>query len=359
MGTGILATASATLPLRFPLQDVGATLAWIAAAVLLALLTLGTVLHWILFRSIARSHHRNATMIHFYGAPPMAVLTVSAGTVLVGPSLLGELTAVRIALVLWILGTILGLICATTVPYLVFSRHSYHSDGAFGGWLMPVVPPLVSASAGALIVPHLADSVLRETIFWACYAFFGMSLFASAIIIAMIWSRVTHQRPDESAAVPTVWIVLGPIGQSITAANLLGGGAESATDAALAHTLLQFGIVYGAIATGFMVLWSVIALFLTVRTARRGLPFSLSWWSFTFPIGTCATGMSGMSVHTQQPLFTVLAVIYFTALIAAWCVVAWGTFHGSVLTNRVLTSAPLTRTLGTDAHAPGPVSRST
>ena len=37
-------------------------------------------------------------------------------------------------------------------------------SAAFGGWLMPVVPPMVSASTGALLVPHAAAGQPRLTL---------------------------------------------------------------------------------------------------------------------------------------------------------------------------------------------------
>ena len=47
---------------------------------------------------------------------------------------------------------------------------------------------------------------------FACYAMFGMSFFASLIIITLIWSRLAHFGSTGSVRVPTLWIVLGPSG---------------------------------------------------------------------------------------------------------------------------------------------------
>ena len=49
----------------------------------------------------------------------------------------------------------------------------------------------------------------------------------------MIWSRLALYGTSGTARVPTLWIVLGPLGQGITAAGLLGderraGGARRA-----------------------------------------------------------------------------------------------------------------------------------
>src|SRR6201997_839481 len=65
-------------------------------------------------------------------------------------------------------------------------------DAAFGGWLMPVVPPMVSAATGALLVPHLPAGQLRLTLLLACYAMFGLSLIASLVVITQLWRRLVR-----------------------------------------------------------------------------------------------------------------------------------------------------------------------
>ncbi|HAQ9631352.1 TPA: C4-dicarboxylate ABC transporter, partial [Enterococcus faecium] len=105
------------------------------------------------------------------------------------------------------------------------------------GWLMPVVPPMVSASTGALLLPFLPAGQARQNMLWGCYAMFGLSLLASIVIITLIWSRLAQHKIGPAGMVPTLWIVLGPLGQSITAANLLGGNAHLAVDQGTSHAL--------------------------------------------------------------------------------------------------------------------------
>ncbi len=93
---------------------------------------------------------------------------------------------------------------------------------------MPLIAPLVSAATGALLVSHLPAGQLRLTMLLACYAMFGLSLIASLVVITQLWRRLVRYGPGPAAMVPTVWIVLGPLGQSITAANLLGEAAHLA-----------------------------------------------------------------------------------------------------------------------------------
>jgi C4-dicarboxylate transporter/malic acid transport protein len=330
MGTGIVAVAAASLPLQFDGLRPFATMVWALAAVLLIGLTVATAAHWHRHPAVARGHLRHPVMGFFYGAPPMAMMTVGAGTLLLGSDVLGLPVALAVDWALWILGTVTGLIGAVVVPYLMLSRHRVTARSAFGGWLMPVVPPMVSASTGALLIPHLPDGDLRAAMLIACYAMFAASLIASAVVIAVICRRLFAGDVGPARMVPTWWIVLGPLGQSITAANLLGGVAHFALPASTASALHTFGIIYGITTLGIALLWAAMAGAITIRTAREGLPFSLTWWSFTFPIGTCVTGITALSVSTGSWELAAAAVLSYLCLVAAWTVVAVRTAHGSI-----------------------------
>ncbi|MDX6396231.1 MAG: hypothetical protein QOJ73_7294, partial [Streptosporangiaceae bacterium] len=300
-------------------------------------------------RETARGHLNDPVMAHFYGAPPMAIVTVGAGALLLGRHVIGLRAAIDADWVLWSTGTSLGLIVAVAVPYLTFTRPVVRPDSpveagpveagpveagpveaaAFGGWLMPIVAPMVSASTGALLVPYAPAGQPRLTLLLSCYAMFGISLLASLVVITLIWGRLAVHKVGPARMVPTLWIVLGPLGQSITAANLLGGVAHDALPAPYATGLEVAGVVYGLPVWGFALLWAAIASAITASTAREGLPFSLTWWSFTFPVGTCVTGTTALAAHTGSDMFRVAAAVLFGALVAAWLIVAARTVRGS------------------------------
>ncbi|MEM6106525.1 TDT family transporter [Mycobacterium sp. 050272] len=333
MGTGIVAIGGATLPFHVVGLRAFAEAVWVIAAVLLVALIVVVGGHWLRHPTVARGHARNPQMAHFYGAAPMALMTVGGGAMVVGRDLIGERVAVDLDWVLWTAGTLGGLFTAVTIPFLMFTQHDVEPDAAFGGWLMPVVPPMVTAAMGALLLPHMAAGTGRQTMLYFCYAMFGLSLLASLNIIAMIWSRLVLYGTSGTARVPTLWIVLGPLGQSITAAGLLGGVAGLAVEHDVAEDLNAFAILYGVPVWGFAVLWIALATSLTVRTLRRGMPFALTWWSLTFPVGTFVTGTSQLAAHTHLPAFKVAAAIGYGGLLFTWLLVAIRTARGSVRGN--------------------------
>ena len=328
MGTSIVATAAAGLPVQVPGQRVFAEVVWVLAGLALLVVGAATAGQWLRHPAMARAHLASPGTAHSYGAPPMALLAFGAATLAVGGDLVGARAALDADVVLWVVGTVLGLVCAVVVPFWAFTRHQVPDDGASGGWLVPVVPPMVSAATGAALVPHAAAGQLRLTLLASCYAMFGLSLLASVVVITLLWGRLARHGVGAAAAVPTLWIVLGPLGQSITATNNLGTQAALDLPAPYAAAFRALGLVYGLPVWGFAVLWAAIAAAVTVRTARVHLPFSLTWWSFTFPVGTVVTGTSALAVRTGLDLLTVAAVVFFGVLVGAWATVAVRTAAG-------------------------------
>ena len=57
--------------------------------------------------------------------------------------------------------------------------------------------------------------------------------------------------------------------------------------------------------------------------------FALTWWSFTFPVGTCVTGTTQLALHTQVAFFRWAAVVLYVGLLAAWLTVGIRTTRGA------------------------------
>jgi tellurite resistance protein TehA-like permease len=89
-------------------------------------------------------------------------------------------------------------------------------------------------------------------------------------------------------------------------------------------------VMYGVPVWGFAMVWLAIAAAITLRTARQHLPYSLAWWSFTFPVGTVVTGTSVLAVATHADFLRYASVALYALLIAAWLTAAIRTTRGAL-----------------------------
>ena len=323
MGTGIVAITTATVPVHVPGQRPIALAIWLLAVVVLIAVSgsygAGVVRAR---RQGAGGYASDPVLAPFFGAPPMALLTVGGGALVIGRDLVGIDAALWLDAVLWTAGTVTGLASAVAVPYLLITRHEVGPGDAYATWLMPVVPPMVSAATGALLVPWLPAGQARLSLLFVCYAMFGMSLLASLLVLSVVWARLSYHRLGPAAMVPTVWIVLGPLGQSITAVNQLATVAPGTVSGRYASGADVFAVLYGVPVWGFAALWLALAAALTWRTVRAGLPFAMTWWSFTFPVGTVVSGTFALAARTGAVALRYAGVALYAGLLVAWLIVA-------------------------------------
>ena len=282
MGTGIVANAALLLPHRFE----GAR-PFAAVRVGVRRRAAGRARHaerCVRWRE-ARTHLLDPAMAPFYGAPAMALMTVGAGSLLLG------LSRLAVDVVLWTAGTLLGLAVAVAVPYLMFTRHDLAPDSAFGGWLMPVVSPMVSAATGAALIDRMPAGEAR---------------------LDLLLGVLRDVRAEPAGRVRRDH---GALEQAAAARGRAGAAGADAVDRARAARPVDHGREpagrrrreppgrarvrralrrAGPRASRCCGWRSRRAI--TVHTARtQGLPFSLTWWSFTFPVGTVVTGTSELS----------------------------------------------------------------
>ncbi|MEU5252121.1 TDT family transporter [Streptomyces longwoodensis] len=331
MGTAIVATAGAALPLRLPGLRAACGAVWALSLVLLAVLLVARALHWAHHRDQARAHLLDPAVAPFYGCLAMALLAVGGGALVVGRDRIGTGPAVALDAVLFTAGTAVGLAAAVAVPYLMAVRQRPGGDGpgqATPVWLLPLVAPMVSAALGPALVPYLPAGQARATLLLGCVALFGVSLLATFLMLPLVFARLVTRGPLPLALTPTLFLVLGPLGQSTTAAGRFADVAPGVVPAPYADGFRVLAVLYGVPVTGFALLWLCLATAHVVRARRHGLGFSMTWWAFTFPVGTCVTGAAALARHTGLVAYDVLAVALYVLLVGAWGVAAVRTAGG-------------------------------
>lgn len=332
MGTGVLALALAQLPLPLAgLHAVAEGLWWLTIA-LFVLFSALYAARWWLFFDEARRIFGHSTVSMFFGTIPMGLATILNGLLLFGLPRWGA-GVVPLAEAIWWLDVAMALACGVLIPFLMFTRQEHSIDQMTAVWLLPVVAAEVAAASGGLLAPHLADAHGQFVMLVTSYVLWAFSLpVAFSILTILVLRMALHKLPHESMAASS-WLALGPIGTGALGMLLLGADAPAIFAAnglpGIGEIAAGLGLVAGVTLWGLGLWWMLIAVLITLKYLRSGIPFNLGWWGFTFPLGVYALATLKLAETLHLGFFSVVGCLLVAALALMWLVVATRTVQGA------------------------------
>jgi C4-dicarboxylate transporter/malic acid transport protein len=332
MGTGVLALALAQLPVTIPGLHAFAEGLWLFNIVLFMLFTALYTARWVLFFDEARRIFGHSTVSMFFGTIPMGLATIINGFLVFGLPRWGD-GVIHIAEVLWWLDVAMSLACGVLIPYMMFTRQEHSIDQMTAVWLLPVVAAEVAAASGGLLAPHLADAHAQLVVLVTSYVLWAFSLpVAFSILTILLLRMALHKLPHENMAASS-WLALGPIGTGALGMLVLGGDAPLIFAAnampGVGEIAAGLGLVAGITLWGFGLWWMLMALLITGRYLRAGIPFNLGWWGFTFPLGVYSLATLKLASTLNLMFFSVFGCVLVALLAVMWLIVGKRTVLGA------------------------------
>jgi len=332
MGTGILSAVLTQLPVHIPGMFQLAEALWMLNIVLFLSFSVLYAARWVMFFDEARRIFGHSTVSMFFGTIPMGMATIINGLLTFGVPRWGQ-GVLPLAEALWWLDVAMSLACGVVIPFMMFTRQEHRIDQMTAVWLLPVVAAEVAAASGGLLAPHLADSHSQFSVLITSYVLWAMSVpVAFSMLTILLLRMALHKLPHESMAASS-WLALGPISTgafsmivlgadspAIFAAHGLGGVGEIASG---------LGLIAGIILWGVGVWWLLMAVLITVRYLRDGIPFNLGWWGFTFPLGVFALTTLKLGAVLQLESFSMLGSVLVAGLAMLWLVIMRRTLVGA------------------------------
>jgi C4-dicarboxylate transporter/malic acid transport protein len=328
MGTGIL---SLLLGQFAALRAVGEAL-WLFNIALFVLFSLLYGARWLLFFDEARRVFGHSTVSMFFGTIPMGLATLINGAMLYGLQRWGN-GLLPLIEGLWWLDVAMALVCGVAIPFMMFTRQEHSIDQMTAVWLLPVVAAEVAAASGGQLAPHLADTTTQFHVLITSYVLWAFSVPVAFSILAILILRMAlHKLPHENMAASS-WLALGPIGTGALGMLLLGSEAPAIFAAngleSVGAMAEGIGLVAGITLWGFGLWWMLLAVLITLRYLRSGIPFNLGWWGFTFPLGVYATATLKLAALLHLGFFSVMGEGLVLCLALLWLLIMSRTLRGA------------------------------
>jgi C4-dicarboxylate transporter/malic acid transport protein len=337
MGTAVIPLAASFLPWPDVSQWIARVFLVLAIGMYLA--ALGPWLaRFLLFPQAIRNCFNHPIASNFFPTMPIALIVIALVFLKFPTLFFSADVAQRIALSLWLAGSIGIYLMGFVILMHVFRHTQINMSHANFGWFIPPVSKLL-IPVGGLELAGLFPA-LHELTVGLSLASMGIGFFLFLFVGATVYHRYVYHELPMSRFAPTFFVGIAPTAiisvGLFKLLHLLQHEHVLGIDPAAVEGVIRLAIV---MCWGLAAWWFIMALILTAFYIRTmTLPYALSWWAFTFPTGALgvSTGVTWKITGYQSIWWFYLAVVGLLLII--WLIVALRTVRG-MLSGKVFQPA--------------------
>ncbi|MGA1562505.1 MAG: SLAC1 anion channel family protein [Gammaproteobacteria bacterium] len=249
----------------------------IIARLLFALTLLAYGYKWMFHADLARKEAQHPIMLNFVPTVSISLLLLAA----CGHSIAPEPTRI-----IWMAGAALQLALTLYVLNNWIQRQDIELVHMSPAWFIPIV--------GNLIVPVAGVPFRFIEISWL---FFAIGLMFWIVLFAIVLYRIIFHHPLPEKLLPTLAILIAPPAVAMLDWVLLNGGTLDS----VARVLYYLGLFIGLV-------------LITQAKRLTKIPFSLSWWAWSFPIAALTIATLTMANHIPNGFFMNLSLVLLALL---------------------------------------------
>ena len=315
----------------------GIILAWFNA-LLFILLLIPWLARWFSHYDQLKLDLKHPIMSNFFVTMPVGTMILASNAALMGTSLLGRPFVYGFAWIAWLIGVIGALVLGVYVSYNSLTAEQTPPQAINFAWLISPVASIAVPLIGNPLVSMLAKSSpnTAKTVLLLNLSFYGIGFFLFLFIGALVLGRLIQHPLPPNPMTPTFWITLGPIG--VGAVSLMGLadsakflGLLTAVDTAYLFATIFWGLGFWAIGVALTVSWRYVK--------NGGVPFSLSWWAFIFPLAAYTMASLKLANYFSSGLILGYAVVLTILLAVLWTLTLIRTL-GGVLNGKLFQPQP-------------------
>jgi tellurite resistance protein TehA-like permease len=244
--------------------------------------------------------------------------TTVAATSVLGSQCLQVMDVRSVAVVLWIVASILWLLLTYSIftAYAVKANKPSLPDGIHGGWLVSVVAAQSVSLLGGLLAegfgPYREQVVFFSLIMWLG----GGMLYIW--IISLIFYRYTFFPMSPADLSPPYWINMGAMAISTVAGTVL---IAIAADSPILSQMLPFvkglTLFFWSTATWWIPMLVILGLWRHVFM-RFQLRYDPQYWGVVFPLGMYTVCTFRLAKTLDASFLTIIPEYFIYIAIAAW-----------------------------------------
>jgi len=319
MGTGGLANILYLWRTSFPLGEFFAIgLAGLAAALYLCIL-FPWIIRWLSYYEYVRRDLHHPVAVNFFVTMPVATTILGTNIFLIWSRYLPSHLVFAFSFVAYLIA-ITGVMFFTfyTTFRMIRMEISPNPETMNFSWIMAPIANMAVLLIGNPVLtmainsrPQWAISILITNL-----ALFGIGFFLFIFISAIIFVRLAQYPLPPAEMTPSFGIFLSAVGLAVS------GVVDTAKNSQAMGLLtsIDFPYLIAAGIWGFGI-WIVGIIFIiSIHQIRKGgIPFSLGWWAFIFPLAAYTIASQKIALYFITPLTFGYTVFLTGLLVLLWC----------------------------------------
>ncbi len=280
-------------------------------------------------------HHPIAAS--FIPTMPIAIVVISLDLLKYPDLFFAPSTSRSVAFWMWMVGSFGIYAAAFIVLPRIYRSEKIELSHANFGWFIPPVAKLLVPVAGFELAMYFPSRF--ELTFGLSIVSLGIGLFLFLLVGALVYHRYVLEGLPVSKFAATSFIAIAPPAIIVVVLFKMMHLFQAGTPLGLDADAIEAISVLGILAVWGFAAWTfAMAVVIIISYMRHfDLPYALSWWAYTFPLGALAVATGVAWKTTGMGSIHAFYFIVIAALGAAWSVVAIRTGH-AIWTGKVFES---------------------
>ncbi|GAB6153917.1 C4-dicarboxylate ABC transporter [Desulfosporosinus burensis] len=340
MGTGGLANILNQWQKVFPAAHLLSLLFATLAGALYFLVLGPWIIRWIAFFEYARRDLHHPVTSNFFVTMPVATIILGTNIYTIWSDYLGGLLTFQLTTFAWVIGIVgVTFFSFYTTFRIIQVEVAPQPETTNFSWIMAPIANMATLLLGNLVLnmsfnfePTWSMSILIVNI-----VMFGIGFFLFLFISAIIFVRLAQYPLPPAELTPSFGILLSAVGLAVIA---IIDTAKSAQNLGVVD-YVDLAYLGAAIIWGFGV-WviGIIGMISFYHYRRGGIPFSLGWWAFIFPLAAYTIASQKVATIFSTPLTYWFSAILTLLLMFLWLYVFINTVKG-VLSGKLFIGSPI------------------
>ncbi|KAF2835715.1 hypothetical protein M501DRAFT_1060716 [Patellaria atrata CBS 101060] len=337
MGTGAMSQVLVNFPYPYSgntrwMRDLGYCF-WILDIVLFITFTTFSVIRYVRYPALLRIMLLEFPASSFLGAVPTTVNTIIVGLVFYYDY---SETAAWVAFVLFWISVVLTIFTGVVLILIQMFQERLHTmNDVAGVWLMTAVPNVITAAAGAVILPYLyvINEKAAVSVLVVCFLLWGLGMSQIHMILAIYFWRLISKKTPSQRFILSGYMPIAALGQASLAiyhmsiffcdylqkSRFVPTHSRTVSDqtlAAIGEMIYWFGLLTALFLLAHASFWLVQNT--TAFIYAWPMPFNIGWWSFTFPFAAYTNGWAVVARDFRNE-----GMRGWAAMLGVLCIIFW------------------------------------